>query len=140
MKVTWRWAVSKPMTALRLATHLFSLAGAGIAFVVGLTDHLRGQCCVDVLLWLAAAVVVALNLAWIARGLGPVGGRRLCVVALVVLFAAIGWAFLGGLGYSLTGPGDPVWGGMRWGEVLWLAAGVLLVPTTIWSVRTLLRD
>ena len=62
------------------------------------------------------------------------------LIRTVSVVVAAGWAFLAGLGYALTGPGDPVLFGIRWGGVLWLLAAGLFVVNAVWVVVRLVSS
>ena len=107
------------------------IAPSGASFVAGLIILLQGHCCWDVVLWAAAAIIVAAALAH---------ARRWLWLAHTLLLVVAGWAFFAGLGHELTGPGDPVLFGITWGGVLWLLAAGLLVVNAVWAAVRLVHS
>ena len=116
------------MTIL-IRTVLVAVAGAG--FIAGLIILLQGDCCWDVVLWSAAAIIIAAALAQ---------ARHWLWLAHTLLLVVAGWAFLAGLGHELTGPGNPVLFGISWGGVLWLLAAGLFVINAAWAVVRLVNS
>ncbi len=105
-----------------------ALAASGAGFIAGLIILPQRHCCWDVILWVAAAVIIGAMLAQ---------ARRWLWLAHTLLLIVAGWAFFAGLGHELAGPGDPVLFGITWGGLLWLLTAGLLVGNAGWAVLRL---